>query len=276
MGGSGRRDGLAHAIYGGVYGKDHGVLAGHPRTGELMPMLVPMSAAAPCGFERYDSHVVRTRSIATIFFSANSICARFRGTCCGRRAARLSPRTATLSPPIHVDFHPTDVLMDADGSLLVVDTGGWYKLCCPTSQLWKPDVLGGIYRVRRIDAQPVDDPRGREIPWSNLNVEQLWALLSDGRAAVRQRASQSLVGRRNRRPCTSSLHIWRSSACVVFLSASQRQTRTQATRRRLRWHDCGRSAKSIAPSRGNVFGNTSATRLNQFDTLRAECGEFEP
>ena len=96
----------------------------------------------------------------------------------------------------HVDFHPTDVLMDADGSLLVIDTGGWYKLCCPTSQLWKPDVLGGIYRVRRIDAQRVDDPRGREIPWSNLNVEQLWALLSDGRAAVRQRASRSLVRQR--------------------------------------------------------------------------------
>ena len=47
------------------------------------------------------------------------------------------------------DFHPTDVIEDADGSLLVVDTGGWYKLCCPTSQLAKPDVLGAIYRVRR-------------------------------------------------------------------------------------------------------------------------------
>ena len=43
----------------------------------------------------------------------------------------------------NLDFHPTDVLEDADGSLLVIDTGGWYKLCCPTSQLGKPDVLGG-------------------------------------------------------------------------------------------------------------------------------------
>ena len=42
-----------------------------------------------------------------------------------------------------LDFHPTDVLEDADGSLVVVDTGGWYKLCCPSSQLQKPDVLGG-------------------------------------------------------------------------------------------------------------------------------------
>ena len=41
-----------------------------------------------------------------------------------------------------LDFHPTDVLQDADGSIVVFDTGGWYKLCCPTSQLHKPDVLG--------------------------------------------------------------------------------------------------------------------------------------
>ena len=55
-----------------------------------------------------------------------------------------------------VDFHPTDVQVDADGSLLVIDTGGWYKLCCPTSQLWKPDVVGGIYRVRKIGAKSPD------------------------------------------------------------------------------------------------------------------------
>ena len=50
------------------------------------------------------------------------------------------------------DFHPTDVLEDADGSLVVIDTGAWYKLCCPTSQLAKPDVLGAIYRIRRKNA----------------------------------------------------------------------------------------------------------------------------
>ena len=63
------------------------------------------------------------------------------------------------------DFHPTDVLEDADGSLLVVDTGAWYKLCCPTSQLAKPDVLGAIYRVRRtrraLDRRPARPQRSR-------------------------------------------------------------------------------------------------------------------
>jgi putative heme-binding domain-containing protein len=95
----------------------------------------------------------------------------------------------------NVDFHPTDVLMDADGSLLVVDTGGWYKLCCPTSQLWKPDVLGGIYRVRRTGAKGPADPRGLNLHWSGLTVSQLWRIHADVRPAVRQRASREFVRR---------------------------------------------------------------------------------
>src|SRR5690349_22397571 len=65
----------------------------------------------------------------------------------------------------NTDFHPTDVIEDADGSLLVIDTGGWYKLCCPTSQLSKPDVLGAIYRIRRSGSSKVNDPRGLQITW---------------------------------------------------------------------------------------------------------------
>ena len=62
----------------------------------------------------------------------------------------------------NTDFHPTDVIEDADGSLLVVDTGGWYKLCCPSSQLVKADVLGAIYRVRKDGCKQYETPRGLE------------------------------------------------------------------------------------------------------------------
>ena len=61
--------------------------------------------------------------------------------------------------------------MDADGSLLVIDTGGWYKLCCPTSQLWKPDVLGGIYRVRRDRRRAAGRSAGRQIAWAGLTAD---------------------------------------------------------------------------------------------------------
>ncbi|HEY3394059.1 MAG TPA: PVC-type heme-binding CxxCH protein [Lacipirellulaceae bacterium] len=191
-----RVDGLAHAIYGGVYGKEHGVLSGHPRTGELMPTLVPLSAAAPCGLERYESDAFGGEYRDNLFLCHFNM----------RKVSRhvLLPAGSTYATEDsdfvwseHVDFHPTDILMDADGSLLVIDTGGWYKLCCPTSQLWKPDVLGGIYRVRRDGAASPADPRGLAIDWAQLTVEQLWTLLADSRLAVRQRASRTFVSHRD-------------------------------------------------------------------------------
>ncbi len=192
--GSGRRDGLAHAIYGSVYGKDHGVLAGHPRTGELMPALVLMSPTAPCGLERYESDTFGKG------YRDNLFACQFNLRKVSRHVLRTSGSSyvsedSDFVTSDNVDFHPTDVLMDADGSLLVIDTGGWYKLCCPTSQLWKPDVLGGIYRVRRDGATSPADPRGRKINWPALSAERLWALLCDRRSAARQRASREFARR---------------------------------------------------------------------------------
>jgi putative heme-binding domain-containing protein len=91
------------------------------------------------------------------------------------------------------DFHPTDVLEDADGSLLVLDTGAWYKLCCPTSQLAAPEVLGAIYRVRRKGAPRPDDPRGRKLTWRAMPPSELAQLLDDVRPAVANRAIQELA-----------------------------------------------------------------------------------
>ena len=85
------------------------------------------------------------------------------------------------------------MIEDADGSLLVVDTGGWYKLCCPTSQLVKPDVLGAIYRIRRTGTVRADDPRGLKLDWKGMKAAELAKLLDDPRPAVRRRAIQTLA-----------------------------------------------------------------------------------
>ena len=46
------------------------------------------------------------------------------------------------------DIHLTDVLVDPrDGSLLLLNTGGWFRIGCPSSLMAKADVLGGIYRI---------------------------------------------------------------------------------------------------------------------------------
>lgn len=194
--GNSRRDGIVHAIYGGVYGKQHGVIDGHPRTGELMPGLVLMNAAAPCGLERYEGVAFGEEYRDNLFLCQFNLRQVSRHVV-RRSGSSFESKDIPFVTSEHVDFHPTDVITDADGSLLIIDTGGWYKLCCPTSHLWKPDVLGGIYRVRRDGGASKVDWRGKKIAWNKQSVQTLWSLLGDIRFAVRQRAGRELVKRRD-------------------------------------------------------------------------------
>lgn len=188
----GKRDGLIHAVYGGVWGKVNGVLDGHSRTGELMPPLVHLGASAPCGLTRLAGGIWGDEeTLLACSFNMHKVTRHV-----------LHPAGATYTTTDDdllvcddVDFHPTDVIEDADGSLLVIDTGGWYKLCCPTSQLHKPDVPGAIYRIRRTDASPIDDPRGLSLEWAAASIVQLTERLTDSRFAVRDRAVESLAHR---------------------------------------------------------------------------------
>ncbi len=214
--GGGLRDGLIHAVYGGVYGKVHNVTDFHPRTGDLLPPLVHMGAAAPCGLTRYESDVFGDK------FRDNLFACQFNMYKVSRHELKPSGATFTSTDSDFVvsnnlDFHPTDVLEDADGSLLIFDTGGWYKLCCPTSQLDKPDVLGAVYRVRRMGtpARPAlsqpgakadeknashgndlptgGDARGLKLDWAKLAPNELARLLDDPRPAVQRRAIRDLA-----------------------------------------------------------------------------------
>jgi putative membrane-bound dehydrogenase-like protein len=190
--GGGRRDGLVHAIYGGVYGKDHDVIYEHKWTSPaLMPVLTHMGAAAPCGLTSYQSRVFG-REYQDNLFACQFNMHKVSRHVLEPAGASFKCRDDDFLVSSNLDFHPTDVLEDADGSLLVIDTGGWYKLCCPTSWLHKPDVLGAIYRVRRRDARPIDDPRGLKLAWSKMSAKDLAALLNDRRPAVRRRAIESL------------------------------------------------------------------------------------
>ena len=189
----GRRDGLIHAIYGGVYGKVNSVLDGHPRTGpELMPVLVHLGPAAPCGLTRYESDAFGPGYRDNLFACSFNLKKVSRHALTPHGASFASKDDDFLVGKF-LDFHPTDVLEDADGTLLVIDTGGWYKLCCPSSQLWKPDVLGAIYRVRRAGAPKVDDPRGLKLKWPGASPADLAARLDDSRPAVRRRAIHEIA-----------------------------------------------------------------------------------
>ncbi|MEI8108339.1 MAG: PVC-type heme-binding CxxCH protein, partial [Verrucomicrobiota bacterium] len=156
---NGKRDGIFHAVYGGVWGKEHRSLKGHPRTGPLMPVMTQLGPAAACGLE------FARLSHWPADWQNNLFATNFNL----RKVTRhlLTPDGATfrttdsdLLSSDQTDFHPTDVIEDPSqsGSLLVADTGGWYKICCPTSQLVKPQVLGAIYRVKQTNPLPLPKP----------------------------------------------------------------------------------------------------------------------
>jgi putative membrane-bound dehydrogenase-like protein len=189
--GGGKRDGLIHAVYGGVYGKDHDVIYDHKRTGDLMPIMTHHGPAASCFVLRYESDAFGQEYRDNLFACLFNLHKVMRHVLLND-GATFKTRDEDFLSSDNPDFHPTDVVEDADGSLLVVDTGGWYKICCPTSQLWKPDVLGAIYRVRRVGAPKLDDPRGLKIAWNTAEPEVLVNLLNDPRPAVRHRAVAEL------------------------------------------------------------------------------------
>ena len=188
----GRRDGLIHAIYGGVYGMANEVLDDHQQTGDLMPPFLHLGPAVPCALALYRSQIFGREYQGNLFaclFNLNKVTRHVLEPSGGTFKSRDTDFLVSSSR----DFHPTDVIEDADGSLLVIDTGGWYKLCCPTSQLAKPDVPGAIYRIRRKGAPRVEDPRGRHIGWTAARPGELVGLLGDPRPAVRSRAIQELA-----------------------------------------------------------------------------------
>lgn len=187
----GRRDGVLHAVYGGMYGKKHDrVLAQHPHTGRLLPILVQAGPAAPSG-------MVMPRNEA-LGFKGDLLCADFNLRRISHYQLSQSGSSYTAEEGILVesdqsDFHPTDVIEDVDGSLLIADTGSWYHICCPTSKLSKPQILGAIYRIRKKDSKSIEDPRGMDLDWQNPAT----SYLSDKRPYVVRRAIEALAKKGN-------------------------------------------------------------------------------
>lgn len=193
-----RGDTLIHWVRGGVYPRldQPECLAEFPRTGEPLDAVHDFGHVAVSGCMRY-------RSYSFDFdepFRNNWFVTEFNT----HKVVRcvLEREGSTFKATVHEflkaksdDFHPTDVLEDADGSLLVIDTGGWFRIGCPTSQVAKSHILGGIYRVRKTDAKKVEDPRGLSIKWRDKLDSDLIKMLGDERPVVRTRTLKELERR---------------------------------------------------------------------------------
>lgn len=150
---NGLRDGMGHAMRGATFGKDHAVLQGHPRTGPLMSPVVDLGPAAPASIDFISGTMIPTiigmHSGDQAMFAVTT---QFNLQKVGihrlmNQGGTFMAETKDLVRCNRVDFHPVDTVNEPNGSLLILDTGGWYDLCCPSSGSDQAIAEGGIYRL---------------------------------------------------------------------------------------------------------------------------------
>ncbi|WP_018616935.1 PVC-type heme-binding CxxCH protein [Segetibacter koreensis] len=204
----GMRDALMHWVEGGVYPKPYPVIEqDHFKlTGDLMPVMTKTARVAPSGLMRYRGAGFGKEYTGNLFsaeFNTGRIM-RHQITPDGATYKTVDEPfiTSTVS-----DIHLTDVLEDADGSMLVLNTGGWFIAGCPLSRVAKLDVHGGIYRIKKKGSEHVEDPWGHKIQFKSLTPENLVAYMKDPRHAVRDNAIEQLIeiGERSVVPIKNSI-----------------------------------------------------------------------
>jgi putative heme-binding domain-containing protein len=187
-------DALLHYVEGGVYPMDHPCVKEFPRTGPMLGAVRQYTAALPvalCGLCRYGSTQFGD-DYKDCLFSAQFNVHRVERHTLVRDGSTYRSVEKDFLTSTDYDTHFTDVLEDADGSLLVVDMGAWFNYGCPTSKIARPEVLGAIYRIRRKDAPRIEDPWGRSLKLASRSSAELVPLLDDPRPKVREKAIEQL------------------------------------------------------------------------------------
>jgi putative membrane-bound dehydrogenase-like protein len=216
----GRQDVVIHCVEGGNYPNLDGDFYSpqFPHTPDLLPPLASFGPASASGVCRYRSQVFGADYQHNLFAALFNMHKVVR-LIVERDGATFQARTEDFLVSTNKDFRPADVLEDADGSLLIINTGTWSNCCEAFRAGGQPKATGGIWRVRR-EAVPrerpgvgrddqdspdglrrtassavVDDPRGLKVDWNRLSDGELIRRLDDPRFAVRDRAVSSLARR---------------------------------------------------------------------------------
>ena len=191
-----RIDALVHWLPNGVYPReDQGdCVAEFDHTGSLITPITSYGHVAVSGTTRYRSgefgEEYRDNFFVSIFNTHRIVRSSLK-----KSGSTWTSENEDFLISENPDFHPTDVIEDADGSLLVIDTGGWFRIGCPTSQIAKPEFKGGIYRIRKSGGHQVEDPRGLQLAVHELSDNALQKLLDDPRYVIREKALDELSQR---------------------------------------------------------------------------------
>lgn len=191
----GQGDMLLHYVEGGVYPMEHPCLSEFVRTGPLLGAVqnyTPVLPAALCGLTRYRSDHLGAEYRNTLFSTHYMVHKIVRHSLI-RDGSTFRAEDKDFVTTMNHDVRLTDVLEDADGSLLFVDMGGWYTYGFPGSPIPKPESFGGIYRVRRKDAPRIDDPWGKTLKLATRSPAELTPYLQERRPKVRDQAIHLLA-----------------------------------------------------------------------------------
>jgi putative membrane-bound dehydrogenase-like protein len=203
---AGVRDALVHLVEGGVY-----PLNAHTRTeaglfnsGDLLPSLAIYPAVALSGLVRYRGTNF-PNSIRGSLFSAQFNARKVVRHTLTRFGSTFQSTDEDFVGTEDPDFHPSDVLEDDDGSLIVVDTGSWYVHHCPTGRIRKAPAQGGVYRVRYGqpgDATQPDKSRREEtlIFKSPIDQSLLASATTDAETAARSARALGRIGDKSAEP----------------------------------------------------------------------------
>ncbi|MCW0219534.1 MAG: c-type cytochrome [Prosthecobacter sp.] len=152
-----RGDTLMHWLYGGVYERADQMqaIADLPRTLETMPIIHNFGHVAVSGCTFGSAGKSLPTSALSLFvthFNTQRL-VRMELTPTGATFRAVENEFLKIQDP---DVHLTDVIEDRDGSLIVLNTGGWFRIGCPSSLMAKPDMLGSVYRIRPAKSQKLE------------------------------------------------------------------------------------------------------------------------
>lgn len=190
----GAGDCLLHYVEGGVYPEEHPCIQEFARTGPLLGVAKRYSVELPaalCGTMRYRSAGFGPE-FQDALITTHYMTHKLVRSALIREGATFRAEDTDFLVSADPHLRLTDVLQDADGSLLVTDMGAWFTYGFLGNVLPRPEMLGAIYRIRRVGQPPVADPRGNGMRIMERSADELVELLDDPRPAVRDRVINRL------------------------------------------------------------------------------------
>ena len=190
-----RGDTIVHWLRGGIYPRPDQLKAieGLPRTLDTMPVVHNYGHVGVSGCTFYRSGALDPEWRGN-FFVTHFNTQRLTRMEVARDGASYKVTEREFLKLRNPDVHLTDVLEDRDGSLLVLDTGGWFRIGCPASLMAKPDIPGAIYRIRKNGATAKCEPWGANVAgvWK-MDAQGLIAALNSKDAGIARAAGNALA-----------------------------------------------------------------------------------